>query len=298
MWWLLTYAAYGLLASAAVGATTYVAVTRFAVLQRLLATALERWMRQIAANEDGTSTRFSVWHTSEGARVPLFVCCAVNLTAVGTLSRQRQQRCLRTCAGKGTCLPAVVNLLPSAAAPSLAAGVEATGLTVGSRVLRLVHSGGEQLAAASVEQLQLIFPTFSRPLTARIVGVRVQVQQVKLPKVRRWQGPGRAWGQQWACWPANCWESGERVDMSPCGVNTQRACSCSALCLLSFCKAAPCGVPAFCAAAVTGGACGPGAGAALTRQGDAVGGGGAAALGVSGGSGTAGQGRRGLAPTR
>ena len=70
-------------------------------------------------------------------------------------------------------------------------------MVVGGRVLRRVHSGGEQLAAASVDHIQLVFPSLSRPLTARISGVRLHVQQVKLPKVRRRrQMRGRARGRE------------------------------------------------------------------------------------------------------
>ena len=68
MWWLLTWAAYLSAAGLAVGAAGYYAVVHLAVLQRLLAGAAERWLRQITASEDGApAVGFSVWHTDNGA---------------------------------------------------------------------------------------------------------------------------------------------------------------------------------------------------------------------------------------
>lgn len=61
-------------------------------------------------------------------------------------------------------------------------------MAVGTAVLRQVRVGGDQLAGAWVEHLQLDFPTFTRPLTLRATGITAHIQQVKLPKVGGWVG--------------------------------------------------------------------------------------------------------------
>lgn len=66
MWWIFTYAAYATLAAVAIGAAGYAAVTQLALLQRLVVVTLEKWLRQVAANIDGTSNAFEVWHTDHG----------------------------------------------------------------------------------------------------------------------------------------------------------------------------------------------------------------------------------------
>jgi hypothetical protein len=177
MWWLLTYAAYVIGASVVIAAGGYAAVTQLAVLQRLLAVALERWLRQITANLDGTSNGFRVWHTDQGEKrgVPL-------LSGVG--HPPSPSFLVLPSATLGLIRPGAATRTPQPPLGRHSAGVEVAGVEVGSRVLRLVHKMGEQLAAASVEHIELVFPTFTRPLTARISGLSLHVQQVKLPKVR------------------------------------------------------------------------------------------------------------------
>lgn len=70
MWWLLSYLAYAGLATVAIGAAGYAAITQLALLQRLLVVALERWLRQISANEDGSFNEYRVWHTETGVVSP------------------------------------------------------------------------------------------------------------------------------------------------------------------------------------------------------------------------------------
>lgn len=76
MWWLLGYLAYAAAASVAIGAAGYAAVTQLAVLQRLLAAALDRWLKRIAANEDGSAVEYRVWHTRDGERGGAGPSCA------------------------------------------------------------------------------------------------------------------------------------------------------------------------------------------------------------------------------
>ena len=63
MWWLLPYVGYAAAASLAAGAVGYAAVTRLALVQRLLARALDRALRQMTA---GSDAEYSVQHTETG----------------------------------------------------------------------------------------------------------------------------------------------------------------------------------------------------------------------------------------
>ena len=63
MWWLLPYVGYAAAASLAAGAAGYAAVTRFALVQRLLARAVDRTLRNLTA---GSDVAYSVKHTESG----------------------------------------------------------------------------------------------------------------------------------------------------------------------------------------------------------------------------------------
>lgn len=56
-------------------------------------------------------------------------------------------------------------------------------LAVSQHVLQQTEFGGTQATAAAVHLLQLEFPSLSRPVTLRVRGVRLALQQVRLPKV-------------------------------------------------------------------------------------------------------------------
>ena len=71
------------------------------------------------------------------------------------------------------------------ALPDPLAGIIATDIAVGQRVLQRTEFGGSQASAATVQWLELEFPSLSRPLTLRVHGLRLALQQVRLPKVRR-----------------------------------------------------------------------------------------------------------------
>ena len=63
LWLLLTYLGYAAALGATVGAVGYVAVTRFGVVQRLLATVMDRTLTRIA---DTGRLSYSVTHTATG----------------------------------------------------------------------------------------------------------------------------------------------------------------------------------------------------------------------------------------
>jgi len=62
-------------------------------------------------------------------------------------------------------------------------GIIATDVSIAAGVLLATEFGGSQATAASVRRLELEFPSLSRPLLLRLVGVRLAVQQVRLPQV-------------------------------------------------------------------------------------------------------------------
>ena len=67
MLWLLPYFGYALAASAVASAAGYAAVTRFSVVQRVLAVALDRTLRKITDNLEGGAHSYNVEHTGTGA---------------------------------------------------------------------------------------------------------------------------------------------------------------------------------------------------------------------------------------
>jgi len=63
LWALLTYVGYLAALGGAVGAGLYVAQTRFGLVQRLLATAVDKTLRRVA---ETTQAAYSVTHTDTG----------------------------------------------------------------------------------------------------------------------------------------------------------------------------------------------------------------------------------------
>lgn len=63
------------------------------------------------------------------------------------------------------------------------AGVVVSSLVIARAALRAAHGGGTQVTGVQVDRMELDFPSLSRPLSVRIVGVRVWLQQQKLPEV-------------------------------------------------------------------------------------------------------------------
>lgn len=66
MLWLLPYFGYAIAASAVASAVGYAAVTRFSVVQRVLAVALDRALNAITKGLDGKTTPYTVEHTETG----------------------------------------------------------------------------------------------------------------------------------------------------------------------------------------------------------------------------------------
>lgn len=64
------------------------------------------------------------------------------------------------------------------------AGVLVTDLHIRASVLQQTEYSGSRATAASVARSELEFPSLSRPLTLRLAGISLAVQQVRLPKVR------------------------------------------------------------------------------------------------------------------
>lgn len=67
LWLILSGLAYAAAAGAAIGAVGYVAATRFSLVQRLLATLVDRTLEKIA---DTGQAAYSVTHTDTGAALP------------------------------------------------------------------------------------------------------------------------------------------------------------------------------------------------------------------------------------
>lgn len=63
LWLLLTYASYLAAAGVAVGAATWVAASRYSLLQRLLAAFVDRTLSRVA---DSEAAAYSVTHTDTG----------------------------------------------------------------------------------------------------------------------------------------------------------------------------------------------------------------------------------------
>ena len=66
-----------------------------------------------------------------------------------------------------------------------------TDLHIRASVLQQTEYSGSRATAASVARAELEFPSLSRPLTLRLAGISLAVQQVRLPKVRLWCGQKR-----------------------------------------------------------------------------------------------------------
>jgi len=66
MLWILPYFGYAFAASALASAAGYAAVTRFSVVQRVLAVALDRALKRISKNIDGSFEKYTVEHTETG----------------------------------------------------------------------------------------------------------------------------------------------------------------------------------------------------------------------------------------
>ena len=59
-----------------------------------------------------------------------------------------------------------------------------TDISVHAAVLAATEFQGSRASRAAVARLELTFPSLSRPLVLRLAGVRLGIQQVRLPKVR------------------------------------------------------------------------------------------------------------------
>lgn len=100
-------------------------------------------------------------------------------------------------------LPGLHPLHPACSRPATPActfpfptGIVATHVGVRAVVLAATEVGGSRATEAAVGLLELEFPTLRRPLTLRLSGVRLAVQQVRLPRVSPplAECSGRSWG--------------------------------------------------------------------------------------------------------
>jgi hypothetical protein len=185
IWLLLTYVGYLAALSATLGAVGYVAATRFSLVQRLLATVVNRTLSRLADSEQAA---YSVTHTDTGGDA-----AAVAVAAPPPAAGISSTCCLyvavtwqhRTALQHALCLCSAVTAskIGPPCAP-LPAGILATEVSLSPLLLRQTEFAGTRATAAHVQRLELEFPSLSRPLTLRVLGVTLALQQVRLPKVR------------------------------------------------------------------------------------------------------------------
>lgn len=63
--------------------------------------------------------------------------------------------------------------------------VIATGVIVARTALAAAQAEGTRLASVCIDRLEVDFPSLSSPVSIRIRGVRVYLQQLQLPEVRQ-----------------------------------------------------------------------------------------------------------------
>ncbi len=207
LWFLLTALAYASALAGVVGAVGFVAVQRYALLQRLLAAGVDRVLVRLVDPEGG----HSVTHTDAGGRPPgpaaallrplacwhsaaaaagciLLPCSPCSICPLPFQDVQLPLPHLTLVACRRRCRCQLLRPSLSQTFPfpplSVTAGVLVTDLHVRASVLQQTEYSGSRVTAASVARLELEFPSLSLPLTLRVAGVSLAVQQVRLPKVR------------------------------------------------------------------------------------------------------------------
>jgi hypothetical protein len=187
IWLLLTYVGYLAALSATLGAVGYVAATRFSLVQRLLATVVNRTLSRLADSEQAA---YSVTHTDTGGAGGGGSGGGGAAPAAGTSSHAVV---FTWRPGGSTALHCSMHFVSAAQSDQvklgppgapLPAGILATEVSLSPLLLRQTEFAGTQATAAHVQRLELEFPSLSRPLTLRVLGVTLALQQVRLPKVR------------------------------------------------------------------------------------------------------------------
>ena len=75
-------------------------------------------------------------------------------------------------------------MLKCIALPPGPAGILITDVSIGQHVLQQTEYEGSRATEVHVRRLELGFPSLSRPVTLRVLGVSLVLQQIRLPKVR------------------------------------------------------------------------------------------------------------------